>query len=121
MDFPLLQLGSDRLSVTNDNVQDLRALSMRTSADSLSFLVYTRDYEMLPLVMGRSNTIRNAISRVGSPAAVSVHCDGGVIHITSNGLGSHFLHGLNSLSWEPRQSVISRMMGARPRVRSEYF
>lgn len=107
--------------VTSDNVQDLRALIMSTSADSLSFLVYTRDYELLPLVMGRSNTIRNAIARVGSPASVSVHCDGGVVHIASNGLGSHFLHGVHSLSWEPRQSVISRMMGERPSPPSESF
>lgn len=110
-DFPLQREGLGSLLVPRNDVYSLRELAIRLDAVSMSFLVYTRDHEMLPLVMGRSFCpIINSITRSSSSNEAAVHCDGGVVRIVCTGAGSNFFHGLESLSWDPRQSVISRIM-----------
>lgn len=110
-DFPLQQGETGRLDALQDDVDSLREFATRSGAHSMSFVIYTRDHEMLPLVMGRSLCpILNTIIMGGSSRQAAVHCDGGVVYISCTGAGSNFLHGLESISWEPRQSVISRIM-----------
>lgn len=108
-DFQLIRTSPSTYMLEESSVVWLRGLIMDNDATSISFLIYTRDYELMPLVMGRSN--REEITN----SEMSFRCDGGYVHICSNNQGIDSIHGIHSITWEPHISIISRML-SRPRV-----
>lgn len=103
-DFPLQHNGMREFAMSAEDSGCLARLITEVAPESISFMVYTRDYDMMPFVMGRSAAIK-----IGLLQGVNA-CEGGLVHVASSLQGCEFASGINSIEWISDQSIVLRMM-----------